>query len=110
MELKLLVIWKFRLKLYAEGNKLRAESNKLYAEGNKLRAEGNTLWAEAIIETYGNIKLEWKNYNSERKDYECHLENGEVYGFDEKSPDKEVTEAIALLNKKGKIKDGKILV
>ena len=100
MELKLLVIWKFRLKLYAEGNKLRvegdklwaegsklrAESNKLYAEGNKLRAEGNTLWAEAIIETYGNIKLEWKNYNSERKDYECHLENGEVYGFDEKSP------------------------
>jgi len=66
-------------KLRAEGNKLRAEGNKLWAEGNKLRAEGDKLWAEAIIEAYGNIKLEWKNWSDEKEDYECHLENGEVY-------------------------------
>jgi len=44
----------------------------------KLWAEGNKLWSEAIIEAFGNITLEWK-YNSEKDDYECHLENGEVY-------------------------------
>mgnify|MGYP001608758737 CR=1 FL=1 len=86
-------IWKVRLSLYAEGNKLRAERDKLYAEGdklyaegdklraegNKLRAEGNKLWAEAVIEVYGNIKLEWKNWDSKTQSYECHLETGEVF-------------------------------
>jgi hypothetical protein len=71
-------IWKLRLQLRAEGNKLRAEGNKLWAEGDKLRAEGNKLWAEGILEAYGNIKLGWK-YVSEKEDYECHLENGEVF-------------------------------
>ena len=52
---------------------------QLRAEGDKLRAEGNKLWAETILEFCGNIKLEWKNYNDEKKDYECHLENGEVF-------------------------------
>ena len=47
-------IWKIRLHLLAEGNKLLAEGNKLYAEGNKL-------WAEAVIEVYGNVVIEWKN-------------------------------------------------
>jgi hypothetical protein len=59
-------------KLYAKGNKLCAEGNKLCAEGSKLRAEGNLIWANAILEKFGNIKMEWK-------DSECHLENGEVY-------------------------------
>ena len=86
-------IWKIRLKLRAEGDKLRAEGSKLraegdklwaegsklWAEGNKLRAEGNKIWAEAILEVHGNIKIEWKNYNEEKKDYECHLETGEVF-------------------------------
>ena len=45
----------------------------------KLRAEGDKLWAESIIEAYGNIKIEWKNYSSEKDSYECHLENGDVY-------------------------------
>ena len=91
--LQLSFVWKYRCKLraegsklwaegnklWAEGDKLRAEGSKLRAEGNKLRAEGDKLWAEAIIEAYGNIKLEWKNWSDEKEDYECHLENGEVY-------------------------------
>ncbi len=84
-------IWQHRLKLHAEGNKLyaegaklHAEGNKLYAEGDKLYAEGNKLWAEAILQMHGNIKLEWKNWNKEHQSYECHLENGEVYGFEER--------------------------
>jgi len=47
----------------------------------KFKAEGDKLWAEAILKAYGNIKLEWKNWNEKYKSYECHLENGEVYGF-----------------------------
>jgi hypothetical protein len=73
-------IWKLRLqlraegdKLWAEGNKLRAEGDKLRAEGNKLWAEGNKLWAEAIIECHGNIKLEWKSPTH------CVLETGEEF-------------------------------
>jgi len=68
-------------KLRAEGNKLWAEGDKLWAEGDKLRAEGDKLWAEAIIETHGNIKMEWKNWSATRHSYECHLETGEVFGF-----------------------------
>ena len=66
-------VWKIRLalraegdKLWAEGSKLRAEGNKLWAEGDKLRAEGDKLWAEgdklwaeAVIESYGNVTIEW---------------------------------------------------
>ena len=43
------------------------------------RAEGDKLWAEAILQVYGNIKVKWKNYNSNKNDYECHLETGEVF-------------------------------
>lgn len=71
-------IWNIRLKLKAEGNKLWAEGNNLMAEGNKLWAEGNKFWTEAIIEVYGNIKLEWI-YRSEKEDYACKLETGEVF-------------------------------
>ena len=49
------------------------------AEGNKLWAEGDKFWAEAILQVYGNIKMKWKNYNSNKNDYECHLETGEVF-------------------------------
>ena len=52
---------------------------KLRAEGNKLWAEGDKLWAEAILEVHGNIKLEWKNWDSEKRDSECHLETGEIF-------------------------------
>ena len=99
-ELSLNFIWNLRLGFRAEGNKLRAEADKrwaegnksweeadkLWAEGNKLRAEadkrwaeGNKLWVEAILEVYGNIKMEWKNYNPEKQDHECHLETGEIF-------------------------------
>ena len=71
--------WGIRLRFLAEGNKLQAEGNKLRAEGSKLRAEGDKLWAETIIEFCGNIKMEWKNYNIKKQDYECHLENGEIF-------------------------------
>ena len=73
-------LWAEGAKLWAEGDKLRAEGDKLWAEGDKLRAEGNKLWAEAIIEVYGNIKLEWK-WRGEVLD--CELANGEVYRGDE---------------------------
>ena len=52
---------------------------KLRAEGSKLRAEGDKLWAETILEFCDNIKMEWKNWNEEKKDYECHLEGGEIF-------------------------------
>jgi hypothetical protein len=60
-------------------NLLRAEGDKLRAEGDKLWAEGDKLWAEAILEVHGNIKLEWKNYDSKKDDFERHLETGEVF-------------------------------
>jgi len=66
-------------KLWAEGNKLWAEGDELRAKGNKLYAEGDELWAEAILKLKGNIKIEWKNYDPEKEDYECHLETGEVF-------------------------------
>ena len=74
-------LWKARLRFRAEGRKLRAEGDKLWAEGDKLwvegsklLAEGDKLWAEGVLGIYGNIKLEWKNWNSKKQDYECHLE------------------------------------
>ena len=58
----------------------RQEGDKLRAEGSKLWAEGDKLWAEAIIEAYGNIKIEW----SWQFDYgECTLENGDRYDADQ---------------------------
>ena len=65
-------IWGIRLGFRAESDKLRAESDKLWAEGDKF-------WAEAILQVYGNIKMKWKNYNSNKNDYECHLGTGEVF-------------------------------
>jgi len=91
-------VWKIRLQLHAEGDKLRAEGAKLqaegnklwaegaklWAEGNKLWAEGDKLWVEGILAVYGNIKLEWFEWNEELKSYKCKLflTNGqeEIYG------------------------------
>ncbi len=98
--------WGLRIKLRAEGDKLRVEANKLWAEGDKLRAEGYKLWAEAdklraeadklrtegdkfwaeadklwaetILEFCGNTKLEWI-WIAKKNDYSCKLENGEVF-------------------------------
>lgn len=71
-------------KIHAEGEMLYGEKEKLYAEGTKLYAEGDILWANLILETYGNnIEMEWV-WNEEHGDRECHLENGEVYGFEGK--------------------------
>ena len=66
-------------KLWSEGRKLHAEGNKLHAEGYKLRAEGDLIFINAVIKTFGNIKLEWKNWHDNKHSYECHLDNGEVY-------------------------------
>ena len=74
--------WQLRLKLCAEGNKLRAEGNKLWAEGSKLWADGDIAILSAVIEVYGNIKVEWKNWNGKHLSCELHLENGVVLGFD----------------------------
>ena len=62
--LSLNFIWKIRL--------------QLRAEGNKLQAEGNKLWAEGVLEVYGNIKLEWI-WQSTKQDYDCKLETGEIF-------------------------------
>ena len=71
-------LWAKGDRLWAKGSRLRAEGDRLWAEGSRLWAEGDRLWAEAIIEVHGNIKLEWK-FVSEKNDYECHLETGEVF-------------------------------
>ena len=76
--LSLSFIWEIRIKLKAQGSKLCAEGAKLKAEGAKLKAEGDKLWAEAILEVYGNIKLEWK-YVPGKENYACKLETGEVF-------------------------------
>ena len=52
MALTLEFVWKLRLRL-------RAEGDKLWAEGDKLRAEGDKLWAEGVIEVHGNVLIEW---------------------------------------------------
>jgi hypothetical protein len=70
-------LWAEGDELRAEGNKLWAEGSKLWAEGSKLRAEGNKLWAEAILDAYGNVRLEW-SWESDHG--ECTLENGDKYG------------------------------
>ena len=101
--LKLLFVWKKRLKLRAECRKLYVENKKLYAEDKKLYVKcdilwargdilwvrGSKLWVEAILNIYGNIIIEWKNWNKKHQSYECHLENGEVYGFDNLEVDDE---------------------
>ncbi len=76
---RLSAVWKVRLKLWSEGNKLRSEGKKLWADGDKLMDGGSRLRAEGILEEFGNISLDWKNYNHDKDDNECHLENGEVY-------------------------------
>ena len=103
-------LWEEGIKLYAEGNRLHVEGSKLYAEGSrlweegiKLWAESNRLWAELIIETFGNIKVEWKNWNSDYQSYECHLDNGEIYNFDLEDP----KEAAANIKKDTTGKEGK---
>jgi len=57
--LSLLFVWKLRL--------------QFRAEGDKLTAEGDKLWAEAVLESNGNITLDWLGVT------ECLLENGDIY-------------------------------
>ena len=85
MKLTLKTAWKKRARLKAEGDKLWADCDKLRAEGDKLRAERDKLWAEgdklwacAILKIKGNIKIKW-TYVSEKSDYRCTLETGEVF-------------------------------
>ena len=59
-------VWRLRLRLRAEGDKLWAEGakpwaegEKPWAEGDKLRAEGDKLWAEGVIEAHGNVIINW---------------------------------------------------
>lgn len=77
--LSLAFVWGIRLKYWAVGTKLLIEGDKLRVKGTKFRARGYKLWADCILKRYGNIKMEWKNWSKEKKDYECHLETGEVF-------------------------------
>ena len=47
----------------AECSKLRAEFDKLYAECKQLCAEGDIQWFDAILKTYGNVAVSWKDQN-----------------------------------------------
>ena len=40
--------------------------------------ESDKIWIDAIIKIYGNINIEWI-YNIKKNDYNCKLENGEIY-------------------------------
>jgi len=40
--------------------------------------KSDIIWINSIIKIYGNIGIEWF-YNPKKKDYECRLENGEMY-------------------------------
>jgi hypothetical protein len=62
--------WKKRLGRYVK-------ARGLYAKAEGLYAKANGLWAQVILETKGNIKMEWKNWTE--KGYECHLETGEIF-------------------------------
>ena len=81
---------------------------KLWAESDKLYAEGNKFWAEAVLAAYGNITMEWKNWHEKEGEHECHLGNGEIYSPVQEEDD--IAKAIALLERKGRIKNGKIVV
>jgi len=63
----------------AKNNKLKAEIAKLWAEGSKLHTEADIFWLDAVLKVYGNIGMKWKNFSVKKQDYECHLENGEVF-------------------------------
>ena len=78
---EVLAAWMERGKLWEEGYKLRAEGEKLLAEGTKLWMESNKMLLAAMVAVYGDIDIEWKNWNEEHQSYECHLSNGVVLGF-----------------------------
>ena len=65
--ISLLFIWKLRLSL-------RADGDKLWTDGAKLRADGDKLWAEAVIEAYGNVTIEWHSLTS------CTVNGTEKFG------------------------------
>lgn len=86
--------WEKRLALVAEGWKLFTEGGKstvvgeiicpkiakLLAKGWKLQSDGELLWKNAVIGVHGkDMTMTWVNWNEEKKSYECHLGNGEVY-------------------------------
>ena len=55
---------------------MKLKLHAAWSQRLKLRAEGDKLWAEAIIEAYGNIKIEFDHG-------ECTLENGDRYDADQ---------------------------
>ena len=66
-------------KIMSKMNKKKLELKSTWKIRLQLNAEGDKLWADGIFAVYGNVALKWKNYNSKKKDYECHLETGEVF-------------------------------
>lgn len=51
-----------------------AKANEFWRQGCEFWITGDRLWARAILREYGRtIKVEWKNYNKEKRDYECYL-------------------------------------
>lgn len=79
--------WKERLKLlkeadraWIEGDMVLAQTGSMTATTMTLRSKARKLWAEgkdifqkAVIETCGNIEIDWKGYNH------CILENGDEF-------------------------------
>lgn len=70
--------WQKRLELHKEGRKAYDEGRKIFGNGDILFTEGNTCWAEAVLNTYGDIKVDFR-YNQKTNKNDCYLGNGEVY-------------------------------
>lgn len=68
---------------WAERDKLRAEGNKLWAEGKKLWAESDIIFLAAVITEFGNVAIEWRDWNEKHGSSCCRLGNGEYFGFDD---------------------------
>ena len=55
----------------ANQESLKAEKLKL--EANKLRILGEDIWIEAVYEVFGNIKIEFKDFNEKKHSHKCIL-------------------------------------
>lgn len=61
-----------------EGNDPKIRGDILVSETDKIKAKIEKEWIKAIEKEYGEIRLKWI-FNKETRDYDCHLDNGEIY-------------------------------
>ena len=61
-------------KIWAEGHKVRSDGSELLAESDRMKAEADIAFMQSVINTYGNVAIEWNENFSK-----CMLENGEIY-------------------------------